>query len=90
MSGAVLELEGDLRAGDAEALRARLLAALAEGDVVLRTAGLTAADTAVVQVLLSAQRTARQLDRNLQIDAPQAGALGAMAARLALGDVLAA
>jgi hypothetical protein len=42
-----------------------------------------------VQVLIAARRTAVQLDRNLQIDCPDGGALAATLDRLALRAPLA-
>lgn len=84
-----IELEGELRAGDAAGLRDRLRAALEAGNVRVETAGLAAADCAAVQVLISAKRTAQQLDRNLQINCPDGGALALMLDRLALRAALA-
>jgi anti-anti-sigma regulatory factor len=89
MDGEYIELEGELRAGDAAGLRDRLRAALEAGDLRLGTAGLTGADCATVQVLIAARRTAVQLDRNLQIDCPDGGALAATLDRLALRAPLA-
>jgi anti-anti-sigma regulatory factor len=89
MDAGSIELEGELRAGDAAGLRDRLRAALEAGDVQVGTAGLTAADCATVQVLISAKRSALQLDRNLQIDSPDGGALALMLDRLALRAALA-
>ncbi len=85
MSQTLHELQGTLRAGEAAALRATLADALSQGDVRISTDGLTAIDSAILQILLSAQRSAEQLERNLQIDFPQGGALAAMRDRLALG-----
>jgi hypothetical protein len=42
-----------------------------------------------VQVLLSARRSAAQLDRNLHIDIAEGGALASMLDRLALTDAFA-
>lgn len=78
------ELSGDLRAGAAATLRDDLGAALAKGDLRLKTAGLTAVDAAIVQVLVSARATAVQMDRKLQIDLPKDGVLAAMLDRLAI------
>lgn len=85
MAVSTMELAGDLRAGDAPGLRSGLMAALAGGDVTIGSVGVTAVDAAVVQVLVSAKRTAAQLDRNLQIEVVAGGALDALLARLALG-----
>lgn len=82
------DLSGDLRAGAAAALRDDLAAALAAGDVRLMTAGLTAVDASIVQVLVSARRTAAQLDRKLQMDLPEDGVLAGMLARLGMADAL--
>lgn len=89
MEQATTTLDGELKAGQAAALRETLMAALATGDLRIDTAGVTGVDCAVVQVLLSAQGTARQLDRNLQIDIAEGGALAAMLDRLALTDAFA-
>ena len=89
MDGGSIELEGELRAGDAAGLRDRLRAALEAGNVHVGTAGLSGTDCATVQVLISAKRTALQLDRNLQIDSPVDGALALMLDRLALRAALA-
>lgn len=85
----VLELRGEMRAGDAAGLRDRMRAALEAGDLRVATEGLTGVDCAVVQVLVSARRTAGQLDRDLQIGMPEGGALGAMLDRLGLRAALA-
>lgn len=84
------ELQGDLRAGDAEGLRRDLLAALEAGDLRIETAGLKSADMAVVQVLLSARRMAVQAGRQLEIAVPGDGPLARLLPRLALDDALAA
>ena len=79
------ELHGTLWAGDATALRTALEDLLFRGDLCVVTRDLVALDTAILQVLLSAKRTADQLDRNLQIDCPEGGALASLSGRLALG-----
>jgi hypothetical protein len=84
------ELQGDLRAGDAEGLRVTLLGALEAGDLRIETAGLGSADMAVVQVLLSARRMAAQAGRTLEIAVPENGPLARLLARLALDGALAA
>lgn len=84
------ELQGDLRAGDAEALRAELLAMLDAGDLRVGTAGLTSADMAAVQVLLSAQHSAAQRGRSVKIDIPHGGVMAVLLARLALEEAMAA
>ncbi|MDP2084560.1 MAG: STAS domain-containing protein [Gemmobacter sp.] len=84
MSQTDKELQGALRGADAAALRAELAEALAQGDVRIGTDGLTAVDTAIVQVLLSARQTAAQTARTLHIDIPSGGTLAAMIDRLAL------
>ncbi len=90
MDQTITTLDGELKTAQAAALRETLMAALAEGDLRIDTAGVTAADCAVVQVLLSARSSARQLDRNLQIDIAEGGALAQMLDRLALTDAFAA
>ena len=60
------------------------MAALAKGDLRLKTAGLTGVDAAIVQVLVSARATAVQMDRKLQIDLPKDGVLAATLDRLAI------
>lgn len=90
MDQTITTLDGELKTAQAAALRETLMAALAAGDLRIDTAGVTAADCAVVQVLLSAHSTARQLDRNLQIDIAEGGALADMLDRLALTDAFAA
>jgi anti-anti-sigma regulatory factor len=88
MGQTIHELQGTLRAGDAAGLCATLADALSIGDVRVATSGLTSVESAIVQVLLSALRTARQLERNLHIEIPDGGALAAMRDRLALDDAL--
>ena len=72
-------LSGALRHADAPALAAELSAALAEDDLSIETADLTQVSCGIVQVIASAQVTARVLDRNLQVqvaaDTPFATAL---------------
>lgn len=89
MDGAVLELRGDIRAGDAAGLRDRMRAALEAGDLRVETEGLAGVDCAVAQVLVSARATAGQLDRNLQIGVQEGGALAVMLDRLGLRAALA-
>lgn len=84
------DLSGDLRAGAAAALRDDLAVALGKGDLRLKTAGVTAVDAAIVQVLISARATAAQMDRKLQIDLPKDGVLAAMLDRLAMPEALSA
>lgn len=84
------DLQGDLRAGDAEGLRVALLGALEAGDLRIGTEDLKSADMAVVQVLLSARRTAAAAGRQLEIAVPQDGPLARLLARLALDGALAA
>ncbi|MEY4872055.1 MAG: hypothetical protein RLZZ563_1385 [Pseudomonadota bacterium] len=90
MDQTITTLDGELKTAQAAALRETLMAALAEGDLRIDTTEVTAADCAVVQVLLSARSSARQLDRNLQIDIAEGGALAQMLDRLALTDAFAA
>jgi anti-anti-sigma regulatory factor len=89
MADGLVELSGALRAGDAAGLRDRLGAALDAGDLRVTTTDVTEADCATVQVLVAAQRTAAHLDRKLQIDIPEGGALAVMLDRLALRAALA-
>ncbi|PLL12630.1 anti-anti-sigma factor [Tabrizicola sp. TH137] len=84
------ELSGDLRAGAAAELRDELAAALAKGSLRIKTAGLTAVDASIIQVLVAARATAAQMDRKLQIDMPEDGVLAAMLDRLAMGKALSA
>jgi ABC-type transporter Mla MlaB component len=88
MGRSIHELQGTLRAGEAATLKASLEHLLSQGDVLVASAQLEAVDAAIVQVLLSAQRTAAQLDRNLQIDCHDGGALAKLCDRLALRDAL--
>lgn len=82
------ELQGDLRAGDAEGLRSTLLAALEAGDVKIAANTVTSADAAILQVLISARRTAEARKRSLTFDLSEDAPLAAFAARLALSDAL--
>ncbi len=72
-------LSGAMRHADAPMLAADLSAALAEDDLVIETAELTQVSCGIVQVIASAQVSARVLDRNLQVqvaaDTPFATAL---------------
>lgn len=61
------KLDGALRHADAGALAAELSAALQAGDLVLETEGVTQASMGILQIIVSAQVTARVLDRNLQV-----------------------
>ena len=88
MSQMERELQGDLRAGEAEGLRRALLADLEAGDLRIDTSAVTSADMAVVQVLLSAQRTAAQAGRRLEIGLAPEGPLARLVARLALETAL--
>lgn len=88
MAATTHELHGTLWAGDATALRTALEDLLSRGDLCVVTYDLVALDAAILQVLLSAKRTAAQLDRNLQIDSPEGRALATLCERLALGDSL--
>ncbi len=82
------ELHGSLRAAEATALKTALQDLLSQGDLCVVTNDLVALDAAILQVLLSAKRTAAQLDRNLQIDCREGGALATLCERLALGGSL--
>ncbi|WP_145109484.1 STAS domain-containing protein [Cereibacter sediminicola] len=62
-----LKLSGDLRLQDAPGLIERLEAALAAGDVEVDASELAGADAAVVQVLLSAARSASMLGRTFSL-----------------------
>lgn len=84
MDGGVIELSGEMRACAAAELRAQLIAALEAGDLRISATELTGADCAIMQVLVAACRTADRLDRNLQIDGVEDGALGAGLDRLAI------
>lgn len=89
MQGDAFQLQGELRAGDAAGLRDSLQAGLSQGDLRIATEGLTAADCATVQVLVSARRTAAQMGRALHIDIPEGGVLAVLLDRLCLRAVLA-
>ena len=88
MGRSIHELQGTLRAGEAVQLKASLEHLLSQGDVLISATKLEAVDAAIVQVLLSAQRTAAQLDRNLQIDVKDGGVLAKLCQRLALREAL--
>ena len=88
MGRSIHELQGTLRAGEAATLKASLEHLLSQGDVLISATKLEAVDAAIVQVLLSAQRTAAQLDRNLQIDVQYGGVLAKLCQRLALREAL--
>lgn len=88
MGRSIHELQGTLRAGEAATLKASLEHLLSQGDVLISATKLEAVDAAIVQVLLSAQRTAAQLDRNLQIDVQDGGVLAKLCQRLALREAL--
>lgn len=60
-------LEGALRHADAAGLAQDLSAALQAGDLVLETEAVAQASLGILQVIASAQVTARVLDRNLQV-----------------------
>jgi anti-anti-sigma regulatory factor len=77
-------LSGALRHADAAPLAAELSEALAEGDLVIDTTGITQASCGVVQVIASAQVTARVLERNLQVDVAEGSAFAATLDRLGL------
>ncbi|AXQ92536.1 STAS domain-containing protein [Cereibacter azotoformans] len=62
-----LKLSGNLRLQDAPGLIERLEAALATGDVEVDASELAGADAAVVQVLLSAARSASMTGRTLSL-----------------------
>jgi anti-anti-sigma regulatory factor len=84
MAIVTIDLTGHLRAADAAALRTDLLAALAQGDLVIDTRSVSALDCAVVQVLLAARQTAAQHDRILRVSAPENGAVASFLDRIAL------
>jgi hypothetical protein len=88
MLALIHELKGSLRAREAADLREQLQHRLSEGDLVIVTHELEAVDAAIIQVLLSAGRTAARLNRTLQIDCPEGGALARMADRLSLRSAL--
>lgn len=81
-------LQGDLRAGDAEDLRATLLENLEAGDLKVTTAAVTSVDAAILQVLISARRTATTLGRKLTLDLKAGAPFTQFAERLALSDAL--
>jgi anti-anti-sigma regulatory factor len=81
-------LQGDLRAGEAESLRLTLLAALEAGNLTITTDAVTSVDAAILQVLISARRTAEAHGRTLVITASDDAPFAQFAARLALTDPL--
>lgn len=77
-------LSGALRHADAAPLAAELSAALTESDLILETEAVTQASCGIVQVIASAQVTARLLDRNLQVQVAPDSAFAAALGRLGL------
>lgn len=77
-------LSGALRHADAAPLAGELAEALAAGDLVIETAGVTQASCGVVQVIASAQVTARVLERNLQVEVAEGSAFATALDRLGL------
>lgn len=84
-----LTLTGDLRLPDAPALVADLATLLGAGPAVVDATGLTRTDTAVLQVLLAAQRQARRQGRTLDILMPAGGQPLDLARRLHVADLIA-
>lgn len=81
-------LQGDLRAGDADGLRTTLMAHLEAGNLKINTAAVTAVDAAILQVLISARRTAAALGRTLTFDFKDGTPFAQFADRMALREVL--
>lgn len=73
--GQLIRLSGDLRHSDAAPLATVLAEALAEGDLRVADAGVTDACSGVLQVLVAAGVTARDLARNLHLDLAEASPL---------------
>lgn len=69
-----MRIEGEMTIYRAAELRGALLAALAEpGDVLLELDAVDELDTAGVQLLLAARRSAQAAGRTLRLFAPSAG-----------------
>jgi hypothetical protein len=64
----VVALQGSLRLADADAVSARVLAGLAEGDVIVDITDVDGFDASIMQVLLAAQVSARRMSRRLWVD----------------------
>lgn len=71
-----LVLEGELTVRDAEALHARLLAAInAHAEVVADCSAATLIDVCALQLLLSARRTAQRCGKRFALAGPPEGVL---------------
>jgi hypothetical protein len=77
--GQCVILSGDLRHTDAAPLAAILADALADGDLRVTDRGVTDAGFGVLQVLVAAAATARDMARNLHLDLAERSALRATA-----------
>jgi hypothetical protein len=72
----VVTLAGAHTVRQAAQIHADMLAVLSgPGDILLDAAGMTEADLSVVQIIISAQRSAASSGRRLELAAPPAGAL---------------
>lgn len=80
-----LQLSGELGLRGIEALKADIAAALAGYDeVVVDAIGVESADASVIQLLLSAQKTANADGKAMRLSTASGGALAAALARLGL------
>lgn len=81
----IIRLSGDLRHSDAAALALALAEGLAQGDLKVADAGVGEASFGVIQTLISAGASARELERNLHLDLPESSALRGAARMLGIG-----
>lgn len=82
-----LTFTGTLRQSDAEALRQKALAQLADGGLVIEAADLTAIEVGPLQVLLAAAVQARQKGLPCRLDERAAPAFDAALAAVRLPEV---
>lgn len=81
----VIHIEGELSVRNAPSLARELREALAaHGAVVIDARALTATDISIVQVLVAAHRSARELGRSLRVEGAGSGALGGVLRRSGL------
>ena len=74
-----LPLEGDLGLRDAPALAERLLASVTTNDsIVIDASRLTGADVTIVQLLVSAHKTASRLNKPISLVGAEAGLRSAL------------
>lgn len=82
------ELAGDLRAGAAETLRVDLLEKLSTGDLKIKTSNALSVDASIAQVMISAQRTALSLGREISFIIEDGTPFASLAECLALKSAL--